>query len=123
MSIKGSRKIDMDKKKSVLVFLGALFLIIGLYYRIYDPDKGNISYEYLGLGTWISGLVYFTLFRKYKEIASLITGLIILHTGVILLLTRVSNPKVLGLLVFTAGIIVVLNSGFSDYMKKRKIKK
>ena len=123
MSIKGSRKIDMDKKKSVLVFLGALFLIIGLYYRIYDPDKGNISYEYLGFGTWISGLVYFTLFRKYKEIASLITGLIILHTGVILLLTRVSNPKVLGLLVFTAGIIVVLNSGFSDYMKKRKIKK
>lgn len=113
----------MDNKKSVLVFLGALFLIIGLYYRIYDPDKGNISYEYLGFGTWISGLVYFTFFRKYKEVASLITGLIILHTGVILLLTRVSNPKVLGLLVFTAGIVVVLNSGFSDYIKKKRIKK
>jgi hypothetical protein len=113
----------MDNKKSVLILLGAFFLILGLYYRIYDPDKSNVSYEYLGLGTWISGLAYYTLFRKYKEMASLITGLIILHTGVILLLTRVSNPKVLGLLVFTAGIVVVLNSGFSDYMKKRSIKK
>lgn len=112
----------MSRIKIVLLgLIGALFLFLGLYYRIYNPAKSNISYEYLGLGTWFAGLIYCTLFQKYKEVTSLILGLLILHSGVILLLIeKPSNQKLLGLLVFTAGIIVVLNSGFSDYIKKKK---
>ncbi len=98
-------------RKVILGILGALLLLAGLYYR-------NTSYEYLGLGTWVAGLIYFTFFRKYKEIMSLVLGLLILHAGVVL--TIALNQQLPGLLVFTGGIIVVLNSGFSDYMNKKK---
>ncbi len=122
--IREEKYIGMSKKKIVFLGLvGALFLLLGLYYRIYDPVKSNISYEYLGLGTWFAGLIYFTLFRKYKEVTSLILGLLILHSGVILLFEKASHQKLLGLLVFTAGIVVVLNCGFSDYLKRRKAEK
>lgn len=114
----------MGKMKIVILgLIGALFLLLGLYYRIYDPAKSDISYEYLGLGTWFGALLYFTLFRKYKEAASLVLGLLILHSGVVLLFQKASPQKLLGLLVFTAGIVVVLNSGFSDYLKRRKVEK
>ena len=112
-----------NRRLYILVILGALFFLFGLYYRIYDPAKST-SYEYLGAGTWLSGLIFYAFFPKYKEVASLILGLLILHSGVILLLIeKPSNPKLLGALVFTAGIIVVLNSGFSDYLKRRKAEK
>lgn len=114
----------MSKMKIVFLgLIGALFLLLGLYYRIYDPAKNDISYEYLGAGTWIGGLIYFTLFKKYKEAASLVLGLLILHSGVMLLFQNASNQKLLGLLIFTAGVVVVLNSGFSDYLKRRKAEK
>ncbi len=114
----------MNRKKIILGPIGAGFLLLGLYHRLYDPAKSDISYEYLGAGTWFAGLLYYTLFQKYKEAMSLILGLIILHTGVILLLfEKLSHPKLLGFLVFTAGIVVVLNSGFSDYLKRRRAKK
>ncbi len=114
--------MDMSKLKLVILwFLGAVFLFLGLYFHIYNPVKSNISYEYIGIGTWSAGLIFYMLYPKYKEVTTLILGLMILHSGVILLLIeRLSNPKLLGLLVFTAGIVVVLNSGFSDYMKRRK---
>jgi hypothetical protein len=113
----------MNKKKIVLLGLGALFLFLGLYYRIYDPAKG-VSYEYLGIGTWLAGVMFYAVFPKYKEVASLVLGLVILHAGVVLLLVeKLSNPKLLGLLIFASGIIVVLNCGFSDYLKRRKAKK
>lgn len=106
-----------NRKIAILAALGTIFFFFGLYY-------GNVSFEYLGIGTWLSGLVYYTLFKKYKEIASLISGLVILHSGVILLLIKkLSHQELLGFLVFTAGIVVVLNSGFSDYLKKRKAQK
>ncbi len=106
-----------------LAVVGAVFLILGLYFRIFDPASSNISYEYLGIGTWIGGLFYYTLFQKYKEVMSLVLGLLVLHSGVILIIQKASDQKLMGLLVFTAGIIVVLNSGFSEYMKNRRIKK
>jgi hypothetical protein len=110
----------MSRIKIVLLgLIGALFLFLGLYYRIYNPAKSNISYEYIGIGTWSAGLIYYTLFQKYKEVTSLILGLLILHSGVIFLFEKASHQKLLGLLVFTAGIIVVLNSGFSDYIKSK----
>ncbi len=116
----------MAKQRIILlVFLGAVFLLLGLYYRIYEPVRSNISYGYfgLGIGTLSAGLIFYAFFSKYKEIASLILGLVILHSGVVLLLVeKLSNPKLIGFLVFTCGIVVVLNSGFSDYIKRKKLK-
>ncbi|SNQ59495.1 membrane hypothetical protein [Candidatus Methanoperedens nitroreducens] len=116
--------VDMNKLKMVFLgFLGGMFLILGLYYRIYEPAKST-PYEYMGIGTWAAGVMFNRLFPRYKEITYMIIGLLVLHAGVLLLLKdNYSNPKLLGLLVFTAGIVVVLSSGFSDYMKRRKIKK
>lgn len=109
----------MNGKKIILGLIGAVFILLGLYYRIYDPAKSDISYEYLGLGTWSAGLIYYTFFQKYKEVTMLVLGLLILHSGVVLLFQNTSHQKLLGLLVFTAGIVVVLNSGFSDYSKSK----
>lgn len=93
-----------------LVILGAVFLIAGMLMR-------NASYEYIGIGTWIAGIVYFA-FKDHKETIALISGLIILHSGIILLLIDdLSNQEMLGLIVFTAGVIVVLNSGSSMHRK------
>ncbi len=111
----------MDRKKIILFLVGAIFLLLALIYRLHDPEKCYISYEYIGAGTWSAGLLYYTVFQKYKEITSLLLGLAVLHAGVILLLIdRLSNPKLLGAIVFTGGVIIVLGSGFSDYMKRRK---
>lgn len=112
----------MTKSKKIFIgLLGAAFLLIGLYYRFYDPAVNSISYEYLGIGTWIAGIVYYTLYDGHREIVSFILGLLILHAGVLLILVdELSNPKLLGALVFTGGIIIVLASGFSEYIKNRK---
>ncbi len=104
----------------ILVLVGAFFLLLGLYFHIYDPVRSD-TYEYLGLGTLSGALLYSTIFSKYKEAASLVLGLFILHTGVVLLFQNASNQKLIGLLVFTAGIIVALNSDFLDYLKRNKI--
>lgn len=113
----------MKPKLFFLIFLGGVFLFLGLYSRIYDPGK-NIPYEYLGIGTWAAGIVFYTLFPKYKEIASMALGLLVLHAGVLLLLKEnYSNPKLLGAMVFTAGVVMVLGSGFSDYMKRKRFEK
>ncbi len=101
-------------KKIILLVLGAIFFFYGIY-------SGNLDFEYLGIGTWAAGLFYFAFFPKWKEIASIILGLMVLHTGVLLILKEnISNIKLLGFLVFSIGIVFVLNSGFSDYMKNRK---
>ncbi|MDP2766389.1 MAG: hypothetical protein Q8O41_02910 [Candidatus Methanoperedens sp.] len=112
----------MKNRRYILAVLGALFFFLGLYYRVYDPGKSN-SYEYLGIGTWVAGIIFYTLFQKYREITSLILGLLALHAGVLLLIKEhYSNPKLLGLLVFTIGIVIVLGSGFFDCMKRGKEK-
>ena len=114
----------MSKQRKIFLgSLGAVFLIIGLYYRAQDPI-GSIPYEYMGIGTWTAGLIFYALFPKHKEVTSMVLGLLVLHAGVLLLLKEdYSNPKLLGLLVFTAGIVAVLSSGFSDHMKARRSKK
>jgi hypothetical protein len=107
----------MDTKKiAFLAILGSIFVIAGIYF-----DK--TSFIYLGIGTWSSGLIYYAFFPGHKEIMSLILGLLVLHTGVLILLReRYQDMKLLGFLIFTAGIVVVLNSGISEYLKKRKMK-
>ena len=102
------------QKKALLAIIGAVFFFAGILYE-------NNSFVYLGIGTWLSNLIFYALYPKYKEITSLILGLLVLHAGVLLLLKETySNPKLLGFLIFTVGIVFVLNSGFSDYMKNRK---
>ena len=104
----------MNKKIALLTVLGSIFFFPGLY-------SGNIPLQYLGIGTWLSGLIFFVFFPKFKEITSIILGLLVLHTGVLLILKEnLSNTKLLGFVIFTIGIVFVLNSGFSDYMKNRK---
>jgi len=106
----------MDKKKiALLAILGIIFVIAGIFF-----DK--TSFLYLGVGTWLSGLIFYAFFPGYKEIMSLILGLIVLHAGVLLLL-RETHLKLLGFLIFTAGIVIVLDSGISEYLKRRKIKR
>lgn len=104
----------MNKRIALLAVLGSIFLFSGIY-------SGNIAFQYLGAGTYLSGLIYFTFFPRFKEITSIILGLLVLHAGVLLLLKEnLSNTKLLGFLIFTIGIVFVLNSGFSDHMKNRK---
>ena len=101
-------------KKTLLIVLGSIFLFPGIY-------SGNITLQYLGIGTWLSGLIFFVFFPKFKEITTIILGLLVLHTGVLLILKEnLSHMKLLGFLIYTIGIVFVLNSGFSDYMKNRK---
>ena len=104
-----------EQKKALLALLGAVFFFAGISYE-------NISFLYLGTGTWISGLIFYVLYPRYREITSMVLGLLVLHAGVLLILKETyTNPKLLGFLVFTVGIVFVLNSGFSDYMRKRKL--
>lgn len=102
----------MDKKKKILLaILGSIFFIAGIYF-----DKS--PYMYLGIGTWISGLIFYAFFPRYKEIMSLLIGLVVLHAGVLFLLKETYSVSILlGFLLFTAGIIIVLNSGNSEYLK------
>ncbi len=111
----------MNKKIILIGLLGAVFLITGLYFRI--SGTADIAFEYFGAGTWIAGIAFFSLYPKYKELTSFILGLLVLHAGVLLILKdQYSNPKLLGFLVFTSGVVFVLGSGFSDYLKSRKNK-
>jgi hypothetical protein len=114
----------MNRKKIIFIgLLGAVFILAGIYLRIIDPEKSDISFEYFGIGTWIAGIVFFVIYPKYKEIISFIIGLLVLHAGVLLILKdQYSNPKLLGFLIFISGVIIILSSGFSDYMKNSKKK-
>lgn len=104
----------MNKKIIILEVLGGLFLISGLYF-------GNITFQYLGLGSLVSGLIYVLCYPRFKEVTSLIIGLLVLHTGVLFILKgNITNVSLFGLFLFIAGIVFVMNSGFSDYMKNRK---
>ncbi len=114
---------DMNKKMAFIGLLGAVFFIAGLYFRIADNGTADIVFEYFGIGTWVAGIVFFALYPKYKEIITFVLGLLVLHAGVLLILkNQYSNPKLLGFLVFTSGVVTVLGSGFSDYLKNRKNK-
>lgn len=123
-AIEDGDRIEMNRKKIIFIgLLGAVFFLAGIYLRIIDPEKGVISFEYLGIGTWIAGIVFFVIYPKYKEIVSFVIGLLILHAGVLLILKdQYSNPKLLGFLIFTSGVVIVLSSGLSDYLKNRNKK-
>lgn len=105
----------MDTKKiALLAILGSIFFVAGIFFN-------KNSFMYLGIGTWLSCLIFYAFFPGYKEIMSLILGLLVLHTGVLILLReKYQDMKLLGFLMFTSGIVIVLDSGISEYLKKRK---
>ncbi len=104
----------MNKRFVLLAILGALFIFTGVYFK-------NVSLQYLGIGSWFAGLIFAAFFPKFKAIASLVLGLLVLHTGVLLLINeKIPDTKLHGFIVFTIGIVFVLNSGFSDYIRSRK---
>jgi hypothetical protein len=107
----------MDTKKiALLAILGSIFFVAGIFFN-------KNSFMYLGIGTWLSCLIFYAFYPGYKEIMSLALGLLVLHSGVLLLLKETyPNPKLLGFLIFTAGVVIILDSGISEYLKKRKIK-
>ena len=107
----------MDTKKiALLAILGSIFFVAGIFFN-------KNSFMYLGIGTWLSCLIFYAFFPRYREIMSLILGLLVLHTGVLILLReKYQDMKLPGFLIFIAGIVFVLNSGISEYLKKRKIK-
>ncbi len=104
----------MNKRFVLLAILGAIFLLAGVYYK-------NASLQYLGIGSWLAGLIFAAFFPKFKALTSLVLGLLVLHTGVLLLLKeKIPDTRLHGFIVFTIGIVFVLNSGFSDYIRSRK---
>ncbi|MFQ6118586.1 MAG: hypothetical protein ACE5KE_01725 [Methanosarcinales archaeon] len=110
----------MNKTKLyILIAFGAIFLAIGIY-----KFAITISYWYIGIGTWIAIIIFILLFPRYKEIASLLLGLIILHSGVLLIIigSELNSLEIIGLITFIAGIIVALNSNFSEYIREHKKK-
>ncbi|MFQ6071540.1 MAG: hypothetical protein ACE5KT_02415 [Methanosarcinales archaeon] len=116
----------MNKTKLyILMAFGAIFLAIGIYkFAITKNIEKSISYWYIGIGTWIAIIIFILLFPRYKEIASLLLGLIILHSGVLLIIigSELNSPEIIGLITFIAGIIVALNSNFSEYIREHKKK-
>lgn len=54
----------------------------------------------------------------------ILVGLIVMHTGILLILKgEFIYPTEFGFITFVCGILVLLNSGFSEYMKERKNKR
>lgn len=104
----------MNKKIIVLAVLGAVFFAAGVF-------SENSAFVHLGLGTWLSGMIFFLCYPRFKEVTSLILGLLVLHTGVLFVLKdKILDASLFGLLLFIIGIVFVLNSGFSDYLRNRK---
>ena len=105
------------KKLHFLIALGAFFLLSGILISTKGGD--GLSFIYFGTGTWIATLLYYSVMVKHPSVTAFILGLIILHTGVVLIV-KTNYPGEIGLITFICGIMVLLNSGFSEYMKDRR---
>ena len=105
------------KKIYFLIALGAFFLLSGILISTGSGD--GLPFIYFGTGTWIATLIYYSVMIKHPQVTSFILGLIVLHTGVVLIV-KTDYPGEIGLITFICGIIVLLNSGFSEYIKDRR---
>ena len=109
------------KKQHFLAFLGALFLLAGIAMNM--SGKDGLPFIYFGIGTWFASAVYYGTATS-RQIVAFIVGLIVLHTGVLLIVKgELVYPMEFGFITFVCGIFVLLNSGFSEYMKGRKNKR
>jgi uncharacterized membrane protein len=108
-------------KKNTLAALGIVFLFAGILMSL-DGQDGS-SFIYFGVGTLTATLLYYGIVEGRPQISAFIVGLIILHTGVLLIVKgELIYPSEFGLITFVSGILVLLNSGFSEYMRDRKKK-
>jgi len=108
-------------KKNTLAALGILFLLAGIIISL-DGQDGS-SFIYFGVGTLTATLLYYGIVAGRPQISSFIVGLIILHTGVLLIVKgELVYTSEFGFITFVSGILVLLNSGFSEYMRDRKKK-
>jgi len=108
-------------KKNALVALSIAFLFAGIIISL-DGQDGS-KFIYFGVGTLTATVLYYGIVAGRPQISAFIVGLIILHTGVLLIMKgELLYPTEFGLITFVSGILVLLNSGFSEYMKGSKKK-
>ncbi len=113
-------KVKGLKKQHFLALLGGIFLLAGIMMNMSGRD--GFSFIYFGAGTWFASAIFYGTVAVRQVVAFLI-GLIVLHTGVLLIVKgELFYPMEFGFITFVCGIFVVLNSGFSDFMKDRKKK-
>ena len=109
------------KKQHFLAILGGIFLFAGIAMNMGGNDGS--SFIYFGIGTWFASAVYYGT-ATVRQVVAFIIGLIVLHTGVLLIVKGdLVNNTVFGFITFVCGIFVLLNSGFSDFMRDRKNKR
>lgn len=107
------------KKLYYLTALGVIFLLGGSIE--YASGGDGHQFIYFGIGTLVATTLYYSIMVNIPQIAAFIVGLIVLHTGVLLIVKgELDHPLVFGAVTFTCGILVLLNSGFSEFMKNRK---
>jgi len=110
-----------SKKMYYLAALGIIFLLAGVVISL-DSGEGE-EFIYFGVGTLIATAIYYGIMAKNPQIIAFIIGLIVLHTGVLLIVKgELTYPAEFGIVTFVAGILVLLNSGFSEFMRDRKKK-
>ena len=108
-------------KKNALVALSIAFLFTGIIISLYGRDGSK--FIYFGVGTLTATVLYYGIVAGRPQMSAFIVGLIILHTGVLLIMKgELLYPTEFGLITFVSGILVLLNSGFSEYMQGRKKK-
>lgn len=108
-----------SKKMYYLILLGIVFLLGGIAINV---ETGEISpYVYFGIGTLVATALYFGIVQNRPQIAAFIIGLIVMHSGILLIIKgELTYPIEFGLITFVSGILVLLNSGFSEYVRDRK---
>ncbi|NIA03178.1 MAG: hypothetical protein GWP12_01365 [Nitrospirae bacterium] len=114
----------MKKSKKMYYFaaLGIIFLLAGVVISI-DGGEGD-EYIYFGAGTLAATVLYYGIMAANPQIIAFIVGLVVLYTGVVLIVKgELIYPTQFGIIIFIAGILVLLNSGFSEFIRDRKKKK
>ena len=109
------------KKQHFLAILGGIFLFAGI--TVNTISKDGTPFIYFGVGTWLASAIFYGT-ATVRPVVAFLIGLVILHTGVLLIIKgELLYPMGFGFVTFVCGIYVLLNSGFSDYMKGRKNKR
>ena len=109
------------KKQHFLAILGGIFLLAGIAMNLISKD--GTPFIYFGVGTWLASAIFYGT-ATVRPVVAFLIGLVVLHTGVLLMIKgELLYPMEFGFITFVCGIFILLNSGFSDYMKERKNKR
>jgi hypothetical protein len=108
-----------NKKMYYLTALGIIFLLAGVVTSL-DSGEGE-EFIYFGVGTLAATVIYYGIMTANPQITAFIVGLVVLHTGVLLIIKgELTYPTQFGIVTFVAGILVLLNAGFSEFLRNRK---